>query len=139
VTLVIKPTYPSVRTLYCLSSHTTLDEARENLRAREDTTNLNNIGYLNFLENAQQVRTNNAFLLKTLVAWNADKHFDAVIWSDFAPNFTDKRKLPLTATNIRDYISTLSPSDRASAIEYIVKAPQQIKTRHRNALEDTLK
>ena len=91
LTLVIKPGYDEVTTLYCLSAFETIEEARENLRERERTENIGNIGYLNFIDGSYCVRNPNKFVIDKLIQWNLDKNFDAAIWSDFSPKFSDLR------------------------------------------------
>src|SRR5690349_24345965 len=55
ISLVIKPNWNSVRTLYCVSALSNLHDARENLRLRERTSSIDNIGYLDFRSNTSQV------------------------------------------------------------------------------------
>jgi hypothetical protein len=138
VTLVIKPGYPTVPTLYCVSTNHTLADARENLRAREGTDNINNIGYLDFSSDTHQVRRNNSGILETIRIWNIVKNFDAVIWSDFAPNFQDTLNVALRADTICNFVRQLSPTDRDIAIAYIMRAPMQIETRFRTSVTQIL-
>ncbi len=138
ITLVIKPGYPLVPTLYCISQHTTLQNARENLRLREDTTNIDNIGFLDFISRTHRMRPNNFFMLDVITRWNHEKGFDAIIWSDFAPNFQDTLNVPLSSENAAAFVSNLAPGDREQAKDYIEKAPGQIQTRHRQEIEAIL-
>jgi hypothetical protein len=135
LTLVIKPRFDLVTTLYTVSKSAELEAARENLREREDTGNINNIGFLRFDDGANYVRSNHVFVLEILTAWNVGKGFDAVIWTDFAPNFTDRTELPFTVQNVINFLDRLPIEEKEKAIEYIKKAPAQITTRFRAQME----
>jgi len=135
VTLVIKPNYPTVPTLYCVSSNKSLDTARENLRIREGTENIDNIGYIDFNSNTHFVRPNNSFVIDIITSWNRGKKFDAIIWSDFAPNFYNKLNIPLSTVSIVNFILNLRQSEKESAKQYIRNAPTQIQTRFRLEIE----
>jgi hypothetical protein len=135
ISLVIKPNFNSVLTLYCISTYSTLEEARENLRIREGTDAISNIGYLDFIEDAFHARDNNRFILDILREWNATKNFDAILWSDFAPNFVSRLAQPFNLNNVISFLSSLPPDDKNSALEYIRNAPKQIQTRFRESIE----
>lgn len=135
LTLVIKPIFDNVTTLYAISAHNTLAEARENLRIREGTENRNNIGFIDFTTNTQQVRQTNAFIIDVLRQWNTGRNFDAIIWSDFSPRFTDAINQQFTLQNAITFIDNLPEAEKRSALQYIRNTPQQITTRFRNAIE----
>ena len=48
LTLVIKPNWSNIKTLYAISSLDNLAEARENLREREEADNITAIGFIDF-------------------------------------------------------------------------------------------
>jgi hypothetical protein len=135
LTLVIKPGFDLVTTLYAVSRLTELEAARENLRVREDTDNINNIGFLRFDDGENYVGPDHVLVLEILTVWNACKGFDAVIWSEFAPNFTLKAKLPFTVQNVITFLERLPIEEKDRAMEYIKKAPAQITTRFRAQIE----
>lgn len=135
LTLVIKPTFDDVTTLYAVSSHNELQLARENLRVREGTDNINNIGYLDFINNTQNIRQANLFMINILRNWNETRGYDAIIWSDFAPRFTDVTGLVFTLNNVTTFLTNLPEVERENALEYIERAPAQINTRFRNSIE----
>lgn len=136
LTLVIKPNFDSVTTLYAISSKDNLREAIENLQSREETENINNIGFLNFALNAYNVRPAHAFIIEIFKNWNKEKKFDAVIWSDFSPRFQDKIEKPFTLENVINYINTLSGDEKTNALNYIKRAPLQISTRFRKEIQE---
>ena len=136
LTLVIKPTFDNVPTLYAQSAFNNFTEARENLRAREGTENINNIGFIDFVNNTQHVRQSNAFVIETIRQWNAERNFDAVLWSDFSPRFTDVTNQQFTIQNVIAFIDSLPDAEKSSALQYIRNTPPQITTRFRNAIEE---
>jgi hypothetical protein len=135
LTLVIKPNFDNVTTLYAISAHDTLAAARENLRIREGTENINNTGFIDFTNNTRQVRHSNTFMIDILQQWNEQKNFDAIIWSDFSPRFTDAINQPFTLQNVIAFIDGLPEEEKRSALKYIRNTPQQITTRFRNGIE----
>lgn len=135
LTLVIKPYYDNVTTLYAISTHDTLSAARENLRIREGSENANNIGFIDFTNNTQHVRQANVFIIDILRQWNTEKKFDAIIWSDFAPRFSDVIKHQFTLSNVIAFIENLPDAEKQSALLYIRNTHPQIVTRFRNKIE----
>jgi hypothetical protein len=135
LTLVIKPGFDSVTTLYAVSSLTELEAARKNLKERELAQDIKSIGFLKFDDQSNHVRPSHRFVLDILNTWNAQKEFDAVIWTDFAPNFRDKTDRPFTLQGVIDFLEGLSPEQKTGALEYIQKTPAQIKTRFREQIE----
>lgn len=135
LTLVIKPTFDNVTTLYAQSAFDNFNDARENLRAREGTANINNIGFIDFVNNIQQVRQANGFAIDLIRQWNEEKKFDAVLWSDFSPRFTDITNQQFTIQNVITFIENLPDEEKTSALQYIRNTPPQITTRFRNAIE----
>lgn len=136
LTLVIKPGFDNVTTLYAVSAYDTLDMARENLRLREDTSNITNIAFVNFGDDTKQVRPANEFVIDILREWNRDKEFDAIIWSDFSPRFSDVHQQErFSLENVINYLQSLEEAAKNRALEYIRNAPKQITTRFRNEIE----
>jgi hypothetical protein len=135
LTLVIKPTFDNVTTLYAQSAFNNFNDARENLRAREGTENINNIGFIDFANNTQHLRQSNAFVIDTIRQWNAERNFDAVLWSDFSPRFTDVTNQQFTIQSVIAFIDNLPDEEKSSALKYIRNTPPQISTRFRNAIE----
>lgn len=135
LTLVIKPNFDFVPTLYAVSSNDDFMSARANLQSRENTPNIDNIGFINFTNNTHHVRPSNAFVLDILTQWNETKKFDAIIWSDFSSRFTDAIHQPFTLPNVITFLDGLSVKEKVEALKYIRNTPQQITTRFRNSIE----
>lgn len=139
LTLVIKPNFDFVPTLYAVSSNNDFIAARENLQSRENTPNIENIGFINFTNNTHHVRSSNVFILDILTHWNIAKKFDAIIWSDFQPRFTNAIGSPFTLENVITFLSGLSEADKVEALKYIRNAPPQITTPFRKTIEEHFK
>jgi len=136
LTLVIKSGFDSVVTLYAISPYNTLDEARANLQSREGTPRIDNIGFIDFANNTRQVRAANEFIQPILQQWNEAKGFDAIIWSDFSPRFTDTLGQPFNMANVISFLDQLPDTEKAEALKYIRNAPTQIRTRFRQSIEE---
>lgn len=136
LTLVITPGFDTVTTLYAISGLEDLPAAIENLRIREKAPSYANIGFINFRSGEVHVRQTNQFVLPILRDWNAIKGFDAIIWSDFAPKFSDMINRPFTLQNAIEFIAELPQNEQQAALQYIRNAPDQITTRFRLAITD---
>lgn len=135
LTLVIKSGFDSVTTLYSISSHDTLEAARCNLQIRENTPSIDNIGFIDFTNKRNCVRKPNEFILPIIENWNTKKGFDAIMWSDFSPRFTNALDKPFTLENVIEFLDQLPSPDKTEAIKYVRNAPSQINTRYRISIE----
>lgn len=139
LTLVIKDGVKRVTVLFSESELLNLDEAREDLRLRESTPNIQNIGFINFIKPKYSIKRGEQEIFNTLSNWNKTKKFDAIIWTDLGPNFKNKSNLNFTKENVISYIKSLDQNCSEKAKEYIIKAPLQIQTSFRPFIEDVLK
>lgn len=135
LTLVIKENFDKVETLWATSAIQDLEEARNNLMLREGLTDVNAIGYFDFSNNVNSIRRCKEQLSRELMRWNANKNFDAVIWTDLGAIFSLQTRNFFSANNLNEYLDSLNPNEFALAKEYILKAPLQIQTRFRESLE----
>lgn len=129
ITLVIHPNSVGIKTLWTLADFEKLDDARENLRLRENTPNIDRIGYLSIIENTSNSFSNN--VLKTIEKWAKEKNLDAVVWTDLAENpnkFRTKTKNKMTDDNIINYLNSLDGKELEDARRYIQNTPKQIDT-----------
>ena len=132
ITLVINKDFKLVPTLVIESQYEELDDAINDLALREGTENLSNIGYYVYSPEDFHSRTNT--FIKAILS-QYETNFDALIWSDFGVRFKDKGMGMLSIQNIIKHINTLNAEEKAKAIEYIVKTPNQIQTTFRPYLE----
>jgi len=141
LTLVIKPGYNVVQTLWALSGFKHFNTAIENLMDREETSSLENIGFVNLCNNTLSNRRLTELEIQHVSNWCEGKNLDAVIWTDLGPNFFNKTKQNFTKQNLVNYLTQLSidaPQNYETAKEYILNTPPQIKTRYRDALEGAI-
>jgi hypothetical protein len=133
LTLVIFPGSEKVQTLWDMMDCTTLDEAIENLRRREGTTE-NNIGVIR-LKPEKITSAQPKPITNEIIKWAEDNNLDAVIWTDLPANFTNERGKPFDSDNVIEYLYTLPSDKKGHAEEYIRKTPMQIKTKMRQVIE----
>jgi hypothetical protein len=123
VTLVIYDDYLQskekwVRVLWNIMQTTDLKEAMENLRQREGRKlGINYIGYASKIGKHGRIPE----VVKTIDDWRQEKEFFGVIWTDLPPR-------SILLNQVLPYLKELTGLERVKAIEYIVKAPPQIRT-----------
>lgn len=137
LTLVIKPDFDEVQTLWASSSFDSLDAARNNLMDRE-RCQLSSIGYFDFCKNTYSIKRLEEDISEELISWNVHKRFDAIIWTDLGPNFYDRTNNNFTVENVIQFLDILPPNDFLEAKRYILNTPSQIQTRFRKSLEGFL-
>lgn len=106
---------------FAVSGFTNIAQAVENLRSRERTST-ENIGYVDLRGITHRSRTTRYRAIKT---WAKQNNFDAVIWTDLPPKFTEKSFTVLRAV---EYLKSLGNSDAEVARQYIQYAPEEIMT-----------
>ena len=136
LTLVIKQNANPVQVLWSYMTIDDLNLARENLKEREDTTNINRIGFVNLIDNSSSSKYNG--ILEIINKWASHKNIDAVIWTDLGVKFKDKINKELNIKNIIDYLRSLPKEKQNLAKEYIINAHQQIRTEYRMGIENKL-
>lgn len=135
LTLVIKPGFRPVQVFHAESGLTSLEQARENLREREGTI-LDRIGFLDFHSGRNSIRRWESQMIQELTLWGEDKGYDAVIWTDIGPRFTDRIHRPFSFPEITTYLDGLEGDTWQRAANYILQTPVAIKTEYRRALVD---
>jgi hypothetical protein len=137
LTLVIHPAFDEVQTYYAVSIFTKLDAAIANLALREKTEKkLENVAYINF--NSGEIRSKKLQdeLKKKISIWNLNKNLDALIWTDLDENFKASINQPFSLEASIRHLKSLNRHEFEVAKNYILKAPDQTITKHRNALTD---
>lgn len=138
LTLVLYPTANYVQSLWNLSSYSTLPEALENLRRRERTPDISNIGFME-VQSGEHRCAAVPSLATEIKRWALSKGVDAVIWTDLSSNFSKKLHRDLDETNVIKYLKELPDNQKEEARNYIQKAPVQIETRFRAAIRRELR
>ncbi len=67
--------------------------------------------------------------------WAAKKGIEGVVWADLPANFYEKTGGILTEYNVFDFLRKQEKKGNHEAKEYFQKAPKQIKTRIRDAVQ----
>ncbi len=135
LTLVIKENMKPVQVLWTLMKSNKLSIARKSLMEREGTSE-KRIGFVNLTKNTECSKYNN--ISEVIKQWAKEKEVDAVIWTDLGVKFNDAIDKELNIENVVNYLSNLSGEKKVLAKEYIIRAPKQIKTEFRKAIENKL-
>jgi hypothetical protein len=117
-----------VKTRYAESGSGTLGQAIEDLRKREGTSK-SMIGVASTTINNAKAGSD------SIKAWDADHKWDALIWTGLPSNFEDIKGVPFTVENSLVYLSGLVGEDKDEARKYIERAPEEVITPLRRALE----
>ena len=76
--------------------------------------------------------------LDVVRAWVEERGFDGVVWTDLQPGMKGDRKREPSLDDVLRHLEGLDPDARESADEYVRRAPDQIATPHRAAIEALL-
>ncbi len=133
ITLVICDKYLDnpdiwVKTYWNYSTLESLETARIDLRKREGTPDIANIGFYY----QDQCSARNDRILNIIRKWAKEKGLIGVIWTDFGS------KRNLETSNVIPYLRTLQGGLLTEAKCYIEKAPLQIRTPLRKEIQDVL-
>ena len=139
LTLVIDPRFRDITTYWKLSALKKVADARENLRIREVTPDLKDIGYLDITNGGFGIGNSKRYLLNRIESWMIRHQLDASIWTDLEPRFEQITGNDLNLENATEFLSTLSGDPLRRAFEYIVNTPQQTVTELRDGLENFIK
>lgn len=136
LTLVIRNGVKEQQVLFSISLYNELDEAVLDLAVREGCGK-NKIGI--YIKEKSEVTPTEFIYKEKIVNWiEQEDDIDAVIWTNLSSSFKDKIGLELSEINAVNYLTCLPLEVQAVAEEYIRKAPEQIDTKIRNAIEDQL-
>jgi hypothetical protein len=134
ITLVLSQNAPCVRTLWCLMSITSLDEAIQSLRKREGIPQRNEDRHIGYWSNTNRSSPN---IDNTIIHWAYSMGIEAAVWTNLPAKF-DKEEREATCDQIVEYLKNLSDESKIKAEEYIRNAPQQIDTEYRRRIEAEL-
>jgi len=128
VTLVLVPTVPSVRTLWCLLAVTDLQTARDELAARESVlkTKERNIGFWSRTSGAS------GMFAEVIGNWAAGHQLDAVVWTSLGPKWQHVEGRVPSADDVLNFVRPQGPDSKAA--EYIRKTPEQVDTEYRHRM-----
>jgi hypothetical protein len=130
VTLVIDKTSISkpIQSLWALMNTEDFDEAFTSLKDREGTI----AKRIHFVRKED---IPNGEIEEIVKKWLIDNDLDICIWTGLYLNDKKQDKRP-EVEDIIEHIKSLEGTEKEKAKEYIVKAPAQIKTEYRLAIEE---
>ena len=125
LTLVIDPENGApVRVAYCLSRRSGLEEAIEDLRAREGTTRR----HIGWLRRGGEASYRDLESYGAILAWSRAQTIDGVVWTDLPSNFAERVGRPFSIAAALAHLQTLDTVTRAGALDYIRRAPTFVQT-----------
>jgi hypothetical protein len=126
-----------VVTRYAFSAVPELAAAIDNLKEREGAPNRNRIGFVDILHGSVGDCTakQHSEVCQRIHNWAVRRQLDAVIWTALGPNFFEKRREAFSVDAALRYLSSLDEPTKSMALEYIYKAPSEVKTPLRSAVE----
>lgn len=130
ITLVLEPGAPETRSLWAAMQAQDLASAKTALMAREDTTNEANVASWSVGDPAPAT-------IAALPAWAAAHEVAGVVWTALSSRFNGRTMVP-TVDQVTAYLGGLEGGKRAAAETYIRRAPAQVSTPYRRAIEATL-
>ena len=128
ITLVIYEEVPAVKVLWATLDVATLDEAKKQLRRREETSP-ENIGWWS---PAGASRHTGA---AEIGQWAARRNLEGVVWTALGPKIGEEYRKP-KCEEVLQHLNDLKDTDRKRAEEYVRLAPRQIVTPYRTAIEE---
>jgi hypothetical protein len=135
ITLVIAKGCEAVPTLWSLFNTRDVKEARESLRDREripKSRAADRIAHWRHGEDATSQPD------ATISRWATGKNLEAAVWTNLPPKFAGINGRVPTETQVVAYLQALEGKTRAAAEEYVRRAPRQIATGYRRAIETAL-
>ena len=130
ITLVIVPSARPVPSLWALMDCDSLDEARKQLREREDTAER----HIHHWSRGSRSPS----CIAELSEWAVARNIDHVVWTGLPPKFKrEDHRLP-TEEDVLKHLRRLHGTELDDAERYIRRAPRQIDTQYRRRIEAEL-
>jgi hypothetical protein len=128
ITLVMSKAAALVRSLWAIMDADDLTTAKEELRKREGTSKNHpeHIGSWTFGSPEPQ--------LFQLASWASERGVTSLIWTALPPKFAGEDRTPSEA-EVLSHLRSLRGAERDSAERYVRRAPPQIDTKIRRAIE----
>lgn len=117
---------------YCLSKRDQISEAVADLVKRERTSSKQ----IGFVHASGRARHRNEIVGNTIAEWRATTSFEGVVWTDLASNFEEKTGQSFSVDAAVQYVENLGEDGRLLVLQYIVKAPDFVRTPLRRALSE---
>lgn len=135
ITLVLAQRSEPVPTLWSLFRTRDLAQARESLRVCEHIPRPRAADLIAHWRRGEDRGSETDAIIS---AWAANRELEAVVWTNLAPKFAGTDGRMPTETEVIAYLRALAGEARQRAEEYVRRAPRQIDTAYRRAIEITL-
>jgi hypothetical protein len=118
------------------SAHDDLAGAIENLRAREGMPGTKGIGFVVPVTGRQSAtaKDRHPIAVSTIANWVRSSGYDAVIWTALASNFLQETSETFSVKAAIRHLEKLDDAARAVALNYIRRAPEEVQTPLRSAV-----
>ncbi len=127
LTLVIVEGVARVITLWALSAHDTVRDARENLRAREGAAP-RDVASVTTDQPAETA------IHEAVRKWAIENSLDAAVWTALKPRKSSGVDGVMSVSEVIDHVNSLDRDVRQRAEKYVRNTPAQIETEMRRAL-----
>lgn len=134
MTLVICDESTPVTAFWATLDVANLAAAKEALAAREGIGSGNIAGSVGWWSAGSQSRGNTADLV---AAWAHGRDISGAVWTALKPRFGGTTRVPSVAEVVQ-HLSGLEGAEKEAAKEYVRRAPVQIRTAYRAAIEEAL-
>lgn len=124
LTLVIHAPSPAQQVLWSVSAESSLPGAVADLSRREGCLPAA-IGRVTVTRKRDRGGTP---VEEEVRRWASGKCLDGAVWTALPSNFLERTGMPFSIDNAISYLQGLSAHDRERAKEYIVNAPEQVRT-----------
>jgi len=137
LTLVIDFTNEKyVPTRYVLTPRVDINDAINDLRAREGTSK-KNIGFVDLRNNREESGDNcPKKACEIIKQWCRKNNFDGAVWTALPSNFREEIEKEFSIDAAIDYLKDLPKSARKNALRYIRNAPEEVMTPLRIKLKE---
>jgi hypothetical protein len=135
ITLIVLHGVVPVPTLWSVFNTRDLPKARESLRQRERIPRTRAGDLIAHWRRGENPIAEPA---ATISAWAAGKNLEAAVWTNLPPKFDGIDGRVPTEHEIVAYLQALEGNTWAAAEEYVRRAPRQIATVYRRAIERVL-
>jgi hypothetical protein len=135
ITLVLVRGFAPVPTLWSVFNTGNLATARESLRQREGVPRSRSADFIAIWRRGENPTSEPH---ATISAWAAGQNLEAAVWTNLPPKFEGIDGHVPTEHEIVSYLQALEGKTRAAAEQYLRRAPRQIGTAYRRAIETAL-
>ncbi len=126
-----------VPTRFATSTRTELHDAVADLQDREGTI-LKRIGFVNCTDdsNSAGLFSQPGDTFQNVREWSKKNGFDATIWTALPGSFKEKTGEDFSLHAAEAYLKRLPKTTQKIALQYVIKAPKEVKTPLRKHLEE---